>query len=392
MAKNDETLADILKRAKKDFGAKVMTVGVDDLTSYGTLSLGSPGLDFCLYNSLPEARIIEYCGGEGSGKTTASYLTAASFQKKEIKRNPDNPRKILFVDLECTIDPYWSMKACGYDMNSHPVETICFRPEDLSAEQIFDYIIALVKTGEIGLVIIDSLNMLVGQQTHNKSMEDKDMGGIAKVLGDFVKRITSILIKYQCTLIGINQLREKIGGYGNPLTTSGGRGWKHGCSVRLMFKKGAFYDEDGEELKSTAESPAGYIMEVAVLKTKVCKWDRKLGRTRLSYDRGIDILQDTIDIATIFGYIDNSVQGSFKLIDPDTGEMLLDENGNEIKIRGKRNLKPYFEEHLDQWRKLYDKVYEKLEQKEDPNIVAFEKMLNVDIASSFNVDLNLESE
>lgn len=377
------TLNEILKKITKTQGENVAKVGVEDLTSYGTLSLGSPGLDFCLYNSFPERKIIELCGAEGSGKTTLAYLICSSYQKKELKVNKDNPRKILYVDLECSVDPSWAKKT-GYDMNSEFVQTICYRPEDQPAESIFDDVIAMIKTGEIGMVVIDSLSMLVSQQVHDESMEKKEMGGIAKVLGDFVKRVTSLLIKYNCTLIGINQLRENIGGYGNPLVTSGGRGWKHGCSVRLMLKKGKFFDEDGNELSGNAESPAGYIMECAVLKTKVCPWDRKLGRTCISYTRGVDILQDTIDVATYFGLIANPTQGNYVIIDEDTGE--------EIKIRGKKNLKPYFEEHLDAWHKVYDAVYEKLSQKNDPNIVAFEKMLQVNVSEAFGVDFAEEEK
>ena len=385
------SLQEILKKINKKQENNVATIGVEDLTSYGTLSLGSPGLDFCLYNSFPERKIIEICGAEGSGKTTLAYLICASFQKKELKVNKEAPRKIVYIDLECSVDPSWALKT-GYDMNNHPVQTICYRPEDQSAEEIFDDTLNMIRTGEVGMVVIDSLSMLVSQQVHDESMEKKEMGGIAKVLGDFVKRVTSLLVKYNCTLVGINQLRENIGGYGNPLVTSGGRGWKHGCSVRLMIKKGKFFDEDGNELSSSAESPAGYIMECAVLKTKVCPWDRKLGRTCISYTRGVDILQDTIDVATYFGFISNPAPGSFILLDPDTGEQLLDSDCNPIKIRGKKNLKPYFEEHLDMWHKIYDKVYDKLSQKNDPNIVAFEKMLNINVGESFNVDFAKEEE
>ena len=387
----EKSLTEILKDIAKKQGSQVITTGVEDLTAFGTLSLGSPGLDFCLYNSFPERRIIELCGAEGSGKTTLAYLICASFQKKELKVNPDNPRKILYVDLECSVDPSWARKT-GYDMNGSDVQTLCYRPEDQSAESIFDDVLGIIKTGEVGLVVIDSLSMLVSQQTHDESMEKKDMGGIAKVLGDFVKRVTSLLIKYNCTLIGINQLRENIGGYGNPLVTSGGRGWKHGCSVRLMLKKGKFFDEDGNELSGSAESPAGYIMECAVLKTKVCTWDRKLGRTCISYSRGVDILQDTIDVATYFGLIENPAPGSFVMKNPDTGEVLLDSNGKEVKIRGKKNIKPYLLEHPDIWHALYDKVYELLSKREDPNILSFERMLNVNVSEAFGVDFEEEEK
>ena len=131
-------------------------------------------------------------------------------------------------------------------------------------------------------------------------------------------------------------------------------------------------------------------MEAAVLKTKVCKWDRKLGRAHIDYTRGLDIIQDTIEVATNFGLIDNSTQGMYKILNPETGEVMLDDNGNEVKIRGKKNVKPYFEEHMDIWKKLYDIVYEKLSQKESPNIVSYEKMLGLNLEEHFNVSFDGE--
>lgn len=391
MASSEKTVAEILKETAKKYGDKVISIGVEDLTGYGTLSLGSPGFDFCLYNSFPERRIAEFTGAEGSGKTTTAYLLAASYQRKELERNPENPRKILFVDLECGADPEWAIKM-GYDMNNHPVETIRLTGSDMPAEHIFDVVISLIKSGEVGFIIIDSLNMLVPLQVFGESLEKKDMGGIAKPLGDFARRVKGLLVKYNCTLVGINQLRENISGYGNPLTTSGGRGWKHACDVRMMFKKSSFFDEEGNVLNANAESPAGYIMEAAVLKTKVCKWDRKLGRIYIDYDRGVDIMQDTIDIAVTFGLIDNSTQGMFKLIDPETGEVLCDSTGKEVKVRGKKNVKPYLMENPELWQKLYAAVYDKLSQKEDPNIKAFEELMGVNINEAFGVSLETEDD
>ena len=379
MVKEHRTLEEVMKDINKKFESDAATIGLEDLTQFGTLSLRSPGLDYCLYNSLPERRIIELCGKEGSGKTTCAYLIAASFQDKERQRHPDNPRKILYVDLECTADRSWARKA-GYDMSeTADVPTVCLRPLDTPAEQILDMIKDLIRTNEIGLCIIDSLPMLVGEQIYEESFEKKEMGGIAKLLTTFTARITSMLVKYDCTLIGINQLRDNIGGYGLPYTTPGGNQWKFGCSVRLMLKKGAFLDENGNELTSNAESPAGYRMDMAVLKTKVCKWDRKIGSTYISYTDGVDILQDTIDIAVKLGIIDNSTQGMFKLIDPETGEVILDEEGKEIKVRGKKNVKPFLEERPELFRKIYDAVYEKISAKNDPNIIAFERLMNADV-------------
>lgn len=386
-------LDEVVKSLGKKFGTGVIQTGVPELQTGGLLSLGSPGLDFCLYNSLTEGKMIEFSGLESSGKTTAAFLVAASYIRKELERRPTEPRHILFVDVECAADPVWAKRATGYDMNRTDVKTYYITPSGQSAEAIFDLVIEFVKTGEIGLVIFDSLSMLVSQQIADASMEKKDMGGIAKPLGDFCKKIVGLLNKNKTTFIGINGLTENVSGYGDPLLTPGGKTWKRACMVRLRFKQGDFFDAEGNPLlKKDAQCPAGHYIEMYVMKTKVCKWDRKLGRMALSYDRGVDLMTDTLDVAVILGLIDNSVQGSFKFIDPDTGEVLHDCNGNEIKVRGKKNLKPYLEENPDFYRRLYNKVYELMSVKENTNINTFEKALQIDVSERLGTDMTTMAE
>ena len=379
----DKSLSEVLKSLNKKFGENVVKIGADALEVDGVLSLGSPMADYCLYGGIPEGRIVEFSGAEGSGKTSTSFLVAASFQREEIKRNPDNPRKIIFLDNEGTLDPSWA-KVFGYDLSEDAeVKTIVIRPEGQNAEEIFDMALDLLRTGEVGLLIFDSIATLVPAQIADESMEKYQMGGIAKSLTRFANTALGLLRKYKATLIGINQVRENMTAYGNPITTPGGRSWRHACSSRLMFKRGDFFDEDGNKLSTTAESPAGHIVNIAVLKTKTSKWDRKGGSYRLNYVKGIDILSDTIEAALHLGFIDNSAQGIYKILNPETGEVELDSEGNEIKIRGKNNISKYFDEHKEEWKKLYDKVYEKIKQKEDPYIQAFQQMLNENISESF---------
>lgn len=381
------SLNDVLKNITKKYGDRVAKFGADDLSIDGVLSLGSPMIDYCLYGGIPEGRIIEFSGAEGSGKTSTSFLVAASYCKEELKRNPDNPRSIIFLDNEGTLDPNWA-QVFGYDLSENaPVKTIVIRPEGQNAEEIFDMALDFLRTGEVGLLIFDSIATLVPAQIADESMEKYQMGGIAKSLTRFANTALGLLRKYKATLVAINQVRENMSMYGNPITTPGGRAWKHSCSSRLMFKRGDFFDEDGNKLTTSAESPAGHIVNVAVLKTKTSKWDRKGGSYRLNYTKGIDILSDTIEAALHFGLIDNSTQGSFKIIDPNTGEIKLDNEGNEIKIRGRRNVTTYFNEHLDEWKALYDAVYEKIKLKEDPYIKSFEEMLNSNVAESFGEEV-----
>lgn len=388
----DLSLKEVLKKIQKDYGSTVVKVGVEDLGVDGTLSLGSPSFDFCVYGGVPEGRIIELSGAEGSGKTTTAFMIAASYQKTELERNPDNPRAIILLDNEGTADPVWAKKL-GYNMDADAeVPTIILRPEAQSAEQIFDMAIDMLKTGEVGLLIFDSIATLVPQQIFEESQEKKQMGGIASSLTRFANTAIGLLRKYKATLVAINQVRENLSGYGDFLLTPGGRAWKHACSMRLMFKRGDFFDDEGNKLTKGAESPAGHIIEVSVLKTKVCKWDRKLGYMHLNYIKGVDILEDTIDVATHFGFIENPSQGYFVVLDPDSGEAMLDESGKPIKIRGRKNLKPYFEENKEVWKKLYNKCYEKLRVKEDPYIKSFESMMQLNIEEHFGIDLNKENE
>ena len=375
----------MMQKFNKAYGTSdVLSVGVNRANKT-LFSLGSPSLDFCTYNSVPEGIFIELTGAEGSGKTLISYLIAADYSKKELKKPEEERRHILFVDAEGTADPEWAYTATKYDMNAQDIKTYYLTPMGQSAEQIFDMVREFVSTGNIGLVIFDSLTAIAPQQTNDESFEKKDMGGISKPLADFVKRCTGLFNKHRTTFIGINGLITNISGYGNPETTAGGTYWRRACSLRIKAKRGAFFDEEGNELKSTAENPAGHIIETALIKSKFCRSDRKLGRCHLHYRKGVDLLWDTIDVATTIGYIDDSVQGSFKLMDPETGEVLTDEEGNELKIRGKKNLKPYFEAHPQLWKQMYEKVYEKLSVKDDYSVKSFEELLNINVDESFKI-------
>ncbi len=382
-------LNEILKGITKKYGESVVKFGVDDLAIDGTLSLGSPSADFALYGGIPEGRIVEFSGAEGSGKTTTAFICAGMYQKKELERNPENPRAIILLDNEGTADPVWA-KTLGYDMSDNAkVPTICIRPEAQSAEEIFDMALDMLKTGEVGLLIFDSIATLVPQQIAEESMEKQQMGGISKSLTRFANTAIGLLRKYKATLIAINQVRENMSGYGDPLVTPGGRSWKHACSSRIMFKRGDFFDEDGNKLqKKDAQSPAGHVVEMYILKTKTCKWDRKLSYYTLNYTRGIDVVADTVDVATHFGYIQNPAQGSFTVVDPSTGEIMKDSDGKDIKIRGKKNLVDYFRNNLDVWKRIYDLCEEKLKQKDDPFIKSFEEMLSMDLDEKLGFNIN----
>ena len=216
-------LDSVLKDISKKYGENVVKEGVESLEIDGVLPLGSPRADFALYGGIPEGRITEFCGAESSGKTTTAFAVAGQYQRIELERHPDNPRAVVLLDNEGTADPVWA-KVLGYDMSKDAeVKTYIIRPEGQSAEEIFDMALDLLKTGEVGLLIFDSISTLVPMQIYEESMEKQQMGGVAKALTRFSNTAIGLLRKYKATLIGINQVRENISGYGNPITTPGGR-------------------------------------------------------------------------------------------------------------------------------------------------------------------------
>ena len=278
-------------------------------------------------------------------------------------------------------------------MNDAGVPTVYYPPQGEALEEIYSAIVAMVKTGEIGMVIFDSMTAVSTAHTAGQDMAQAEvMGGTAKVNAEFVRRYTGVFNRQRCTYIAINGSTTNIGGYGNPETTSGGTYWRRACSVRLRVKKGKYFDSEGNELSGNAENPAGNIIEIGLLKSKICKGDRRLSRIYLDYSKGIDVLQDTIDMAILFGIIDNSTQGSFILTNPSTGEVLLDENGKEIKIRGSKNVKPYFQEHPELFKAVYDKVYEIIDNEDlQTNTQTYDQMMGIEnVADYFNVDFAKE--
>ena len=137
---------------------------------------------------------------------------------------------------ENTLDEEWAQKL-GVDID----KLILLEPQSQTAEQIFEMLLQMIDTDEVGLVVIDSLGVMLSAQAYEKRWKKRSYGGIAAALTLFSKKAELLCTKYNCTLIGINQMREDINSpYGGTITT-GGKGWKHTCSVRLMFPKGSIY-------------------------------------------------------------------------------------------------------------------------------------------------------
>lgn len=369
----------------KKFKAQIINVGTD-IIEVSKIPFSSPTANYMTYGGIPVGKITEFYGGEGGGKTTSALdivknaqikfnqvyedkLDAIEKQIEElsVKESKEakakisklqsemdaiteqGPKLVVYVDAEQTLDTEWA-KLLGVQTE----QMILVRPEAQTAEQVFQIIIELVDTGNVGLVVLDSIPMLVSQNIFEETMEKKSYGGISQALTVFCSKITPILTKNQCAFIGINQVREDLASMYNTESTPGGRGWKHACTLRLKFKKGSFIDANNNELTRSAENPAGNKVAIEIIKSKCCKSDRRLGYYTLNYTEGINILIDSITIGQQYGIVAKA--GSWYRIMTDDGEIKLDKDGTQLSFQGIAKLKTYLEQHVEEMEDLLNRL------------------------------------
>lgn len=379
MGKLDELFTEINKQYKE----QVATVGKVRPKS-ALIPLTSLTACYSLYGGIPRGRVIEFFGEENGGKTTTALdivanaqrqfkqeyeselldltdceksLTKAGQQRLAHLKSIGKPKAIVWVDCENTFDEDWA-KTLGVD-----VDNLYFmQPLSQSAEQIFQNIEDMVNTGEVGLVVLDSLGAMLSQQEWDKTMEEKTYCGIAGPLTRFSKKIEYACAKYDCTFIGINQMREDISNSYSVYKTPGGKTWKHVCSLRLMFSKGVYYSDTYKDLTRSADGAAGNYVNLRIEKTKVCKPDRKNGSYTLNYTTGIDDYMDLVEMALKYKIVAQAGAWYSIMQDLETGEVLTDCEGNIAKFNGKNKLIEYLHQEPDVYDYLKDVLTEVIRQ------------------------------
>lgn len=327
----------IIKDLNKKMKVGNIQLGVD-FQEVQKIPFSSCRLNYMTYGGIPVGRIAEFYGADGSGKTTTAIDVAGNAQKMF----PD--KKVLFVDIEHTFDSCWATKL-GLNCD----DIIYLDPDSMGAEEVFNMMIELIDSGEISLCILDSIGAMVSMQANEKQIGERTYGGVSMALTEFSKKITPVLARTQTAFIGINQVRDDMNSMYGGTTTTGGRAWRHSCSTRLEFRKGNYIDDKDNKLSRACENPAGNIVNVALVKSKVCRPDRKVGFYTLKYLEGIDYVSDAVDVAIKMGLV---MQGGawFSLVDIETGEILN-------KFQGKSKLVDYLKENGN-----YKDFYSKLEK------------------------------
>lgn len=306
-----DTIASIMSEINKKFKEDLIHQGVSAY-DYERIPFSSPRLNYITHGGLPIGKLIEFYGDAGSGKTSTALDAVANYQ------HMNGAKKVLYADIENTLDPVWATKL-GVDVD----DMIIFNPSTQGAETIFSFVTRLMDTGEVGLVVIDSIGVMMSDKAYSETTEDKHVGGISMALTDFSKRAIALCNRHRCTLIGINQERDVINSPYGAKKVTGGNAWQYNVSVRLDFSKGYCFDDKYTKVANTVENPAGNIVNVAMTKNKTCANNRKNGFYTLRYDIGIDYLYDLIDVC-IKKY-DNAIEQSgawFILKNPETGETI----------------------------------------------------------------------
>ena len=335
-----ESLSAVIKSLNKDFKNELIIKG-ENFEDCEKLPLTSPRLNYILHGGIPIGRLIEFYGDEGGGKSSCGLDAVGRFQKK------NDGRTALWVDVEQTFDREWAEKI-GVDVDS----LLLYKPDETQgAETILESILTLVKTGEIGFVVIDSIGALSSEKELDEktTLSDKQYGGIAIPLTKFAKQMIPIAARYKCTVIGINQERELINSPYGGKRTVGGKGWKFDVSLRMNFRKGTSFDSNYKTVTNSEESPVGHRVEVSMTKSKNGAADRRNGFFTLRYDVGIDALYDLIDMAI----------NKFEIIEKSGAWFTIP--GVEKPIQGQDKVYKYLEEHSDILQKIQQQVEEKIQ-------------------------------
>lgn len=317
----EQALENALKSIEKEFGkGSIMRLGDGVDHKIEVISSGSIALDKALgVGGYPKGRIIEIYGPESSGKTTVALHAIANAQK--------NGGYAAFIDAEHALDPIYA-KNLGVDIEN----LILSQPDN--GEQALEIAEALIKSGSVDIIVIDSVAALVPEAELNGDMGDSHVGLHARLMSQAMRKLAGIISKTNCVAVFINQIREKVGiMFGSPETTTGGRALKFYASVRLDIRRGEAI-KDGTNIM-------GNRTTVKVVKNKVAP-PFKIAEVEIIYGQGISKLGEIVDLAVKYEII-NKAGAWFSY------------NGTKIG-QGRENTKEYLKNNPELMKEIEEKV------------------------------------
>lgn len=319
------------------------------------LSFGSVSANYATFGGVPYQKLIVSSGVEHSGKTLGACQLMAQYQH-------ENPGKVcVYVDAENTLRGQEEFLCKMTGLSTEEGKFLRGEVDGMSAEQIFDFIEDLQLKPWIGMIVLDSAPMLIPQEVlDSSSTVDKGMrASIAKALGVFIRKMTTLTARVGNILLVINQVRiEKLHNGAIRYNEPCGYALNYYPSFKMRFGTRKFINAKGEEISdSKATEAVGFRISFSTTKSRVGATNRGGGYITYLYDSGMDYLGDLVATATTFGYI--TAGGAWiTLTDPLNGEVLTTKGGEPLKFNGKQKLITFLKEHPE----FAEKYTERLEQ------------------------------
>lgn len=310
-----------IEQINKEYGAgSVMKLGENTKMHIETFSTGSLALDIALgVGGIPKGRIIEIYGAESGGKTTIALHMVAEVQKAG--------GVAAFIDAEHALDPAYA-RNIGVNVDDLYVS----QPD--CGEQALEITETMVRSGAVDIVIVDSVAALVPKAEIDGDMGDSHVGLQARLMSQALRKLTAAVSNSGCTVIFINQLREKVGiMFGNPETTTGGRALKFYASVRLDVRRTEIVKKDG--------MPVSNKVKIKVVKNKVAPPFRE-ALTEISYGKGIDVYGEVAELAVANGLVEK--KGAWYTF-PD-----------QSKCQGNDGVKEYLSSHPEEMETIKNEI------------------------------------